>query len=207
MKDNQLVVHTSGQSTLDCDPVLKDYIQHNITEIKNYKDYCELYFKNEIEHIELFQQVPGFIDATQNKVSYHFDLGVIENQDVGAIIKDVNKCLQTENKNIVDLDETYYKLLNNILSVGEMHSSFIELILSILYVGYDNEIIRYQLKRGVPIEITKKYSIKEAHNFISPVLSLLYEPNVHSIRKYYENLIEDNKYYVSIYEKIWMDLV
>jgi hypothetical protein len=147
------------------------------------------------------------MDINENKVSFHFDLGLIENCDVGSVIKEVNKCLQTENKDIIALDETYYKLLSNILTVGEIYSSFIELILSILYVGYDNEIIRYQIKKNLPIKVEKKFSVREAHNFISPVLSLLYEPNIHSIKKYYEYLIQKNQYYVSIYEKIWMDMI
>jgi hypothetical protein len=91
--------------------------------------------------------------------------------------------------------------------VGDVYSSFIELILSILYVGYDNEIIRYQIKNGLPIQITKKYSVKEAHNFLSPVLSLLYEPNTHSIKRYYDNLIQKNEHVVSVYERIWLDMI
>lgn len=198
---------TSGQATLDCDKTLQAYIQQNLIKINNYEEHCELIFKDEIQHRETFKTIPGFMEFTETSVSYHFNLGIIKNQDIGAIIKEVDSCVQTENKNIVPIKDTYYKLVNNILSVGDIHSTFIELILSILYVGYDNEIIRYQLGRGVPIEITKKYSIKEAHNFISPILSLLYQPNVHSIKKYYDSLIESNSYYVSIYEKIWMDLM
>lgn len=202
-------VHTSGSSTLSFDPQLKEFIQENLIEIKNYDDYCELYFRDEIKHVDILQEIPGFIGIDKNKVSFHFDLGIIENQDVGAIIKDVNKCLLTElkSKGINDIDDTYYKLIENITSVGDMYSSFIELVLSILYVDRYNEIIRYQIKNGSNPEIYKKYSIKEAHNFISPILSLLYEPNIHSIKKYYDNMILENKYCVSIYEKIWMDLV
>lgn len=176
-------------------------------KIENHFDHCKLIFIDTLQHLELFREITGFLDYGENYVKFHFDLGIIENKDVGAIIKEIKNCLQTENKNIVSPDDTYYKLISNILSVGDIYSSFIELILSILYVGHDNKIIRYQLKEKLPLKIEKKFSVKEAHNFISPVLSLLYEPNIHSIKKYYNHLIKQDSYLVSIYEKIWMDLI
>jgi len=140
-------------------------------------------------------------------VTYSYNIGLVENLDVGHIIKVVNKCLQTENSNIKPIAETYDILMSNILSVGEIYSSFIELILSILYVDNNDEIIRYQIKNKKPVTISKKYSIKEVHRILSPVLSLLYVPNTHSIKKYYESVLDKPNYTVSIYEKIWLDIL
>ena len=144
---------------------------------------------------------------TLSSVTYHYDIGIVENLDVGAVIKTVNKCLQTENSNIRPITETYETLMTNILSVGEIYSTFIELILSILYVDNNDTIIRYQIKNKKKIEIKKKYSIKEVHKVLSPVLSLLYVPNTHSIKKYYESVLDKKTYLVSIYERIWLDII
>jgi hypothetical protein len=109
--------------------------------------------------------------------------------------------------NIQPISETYETLMMSILSVGEIYSSFIELILSILYVDKDNTIIRYQIKNNKAVEIVKKFSIREVHRILSPVLSLLYVPNTHSIKKYYDSVLDKENYIVSIYEKIWLDVI
>ncbi len=204
MKNNRLSVHDSGSATLELKPELKSFIQNNIIDIKNFEDYCSISFNN-IKSIPFdIYDVPGFIGIENDSVKFHFDLGIIENHDVGTVIKVVKEALQTENDNIKPINETYEEFISSILSIGEIYSSFIELMLSILYVDKEKKIIRYQIKDGKNIEIDKKYNIKTVHSILSPVLSLLYEPNIKSIKKYYQSL-ENDSCKVSIYEKIWLD--
>jgi hypothetical protein len=180
-----------------------------LIDIKNSTLNTTLIFNKPLnqELIQILEEIPGFESITLNSVTYDYNIGIVENLDVGAVIKAVNKCLQTENTNIRPVNETYEILMTNILSVGEIYSTFIELILSILYVDNNNTIIRYQISKNKKIEIKKKYSIKEIHRILSPVLSLLYVPNTHSIKKYYESVLDQQTYIVSIYEKIWIDII
>lgn len=201
--------HTSGSATLEIDNDLKNFIQEYLVDINNTPVTTTLTFSKDIpdDQVLILSLIMGYEGHTANTVTYNYNTGIIDNLDVGAIIKTVNKCLQTENSNIKTPEETYDVFMSSILSVGEIYSSFIELILSILYVDEDNEIIRYQLKNNKPISIKKKYSIKEVHKILSPVLSLLYVPNRHTIKKYYESVLDKENYIVSIYEKIWLDVI
>jgi hypothetical protein len=201
--------HSSGSATLAIDIDLKDFIEEYLESIVNTDVNSTLTFKKDIpiNLVEVLQAIPGYYAVTNNTVVFNYDVGIIDNLDVGAIIKTVYKCLQTENVNIQPISETYETLMMSILSVGEIYSSFIELILSILYVDKDNTIIRYQIKNNKAVEIVKKFSIREVHRILSPVLSLLYVPNTHSIKKYYDSVLDKENYIVSIYEKIWLDVI
>lgn len=201
--------HTSGSCTLKVEPKLKYFIQHHLIKITNKDDISStLTFDTNIpsDIIEIVKEIPGFVDIDNNDILFN-NLYDVENEDVTKIIKEVNNLLNTETeKELVPLNETYNRLVNNILDVGFVYSSFVEVVLANCYVNKNNVIIRYAFcDPNEDNNIHKKYSIKLIHNLVeSGILSFLYEPNNQSLTKTYDKFDKINEDKITIFEKIWL---
>jgi len=198
--------HTSGSSTLTINNKLKNYIREHLIDIILDKNFCTLIFNENIdeEYSEIISSVPGCIQLYANTCQFDYIYN-IENEDVGKVIKDLKNCLLTEKGDVTCTLQTYNKLIESILSVGNIFSSFIEIILCNLYTNNKNKIIRYQLRDNDILEITKKYSVYHIHSLLSPTLNLLYKPNLNTISEYYNTVVK-NCHKPSIFEKIWLDI-
>lgn len=142
-------------------------------------------------------------NITYNKVYFENKEGV-ENKDVTAVMKDLNNLLKTEKQDIKPVQESYNEFIKNILQLNIIYSVFIEIIFCNLYVNKNSEILRYALNDNGDTNITKKFGIKQVHTNLSPILSLLYQPNAKSILKI-KNLDSKTNENFSIFEKIWLD--
>lgn len=200
--------HNSGSSTLSINPKLEKYIQDHLVDFQVLEDKCNLIFDSEIEpDIQtILQSIPGHFLTIGNSSSFEYIYN-IENEDVGKVIRELKTCLLTEKiKHITPINETYNQLIKSILSVGDIFSTFIEIVLCNLYTNSNDKIIRYQLKDGENIQISKKYSVYHIHSLLSPTLNLLYKPNLKTISEYYNTNIMKEGYKPSIFERIWLNI-
>jgi hypothetical protein len=198
--------HTSGSSTLAVNNKLKNYIRSHLVDIELQELSCKLIFDDVIpdEFIEIINTIPGFQQVHENICEFDYIYNV-ENEDVGKVIKELKNCLLTEKGDVICTLDTYNRLIESILSVGNIFSSFIEIILCNLYTNNKNKIIRYQLRDNEILEISKKYSVYHIHSLLSPTLNLLYKPNLNTISEYYNTIVKNN-HKPSIFEKIWLDI-
>lgn len=201
--------HTSGSASLTLNPKIKKFIQTHIKDIDVTHDAkilitFDVDIPNEI--INDIQEEPRFkyvrIDSPTELV---FDKYTekLKNEDVGYIINKVNKILSTQTKkDLIPIDKAYEELILSLYEISDIHSVFVELLLSNCYVNKDDIVIRYALNKGGDTKIVKKYNIKILHKIQSKVLSLIFEPNTGSILNYYSNnSAEVNN--PTIFEKIW----
>jgi len=205
--------HTSGSATLPVDKKLKEFIKVHLTDIEQDKlnDSFMLYFDKDLteELMTTLSEIPGYANLTARKVIFN-NLYNVENNDVTAVIKAVNQLLNTENeKEVLPPNETYAKLIDYIINVGFVYSSFVEAVLANCYVNKNGVVLRYAY--ADPSEnnkIHKKYSIKKIHTLIdSGILSFLYEPNNQSLTKTYDKFDKIDMDKITIFEKIWMGKV
>jgi hypothetical protein len=200
--------HNSGSSTLSINSKLEKYIRDHLTDFQLLNDKCNLIFNTEIDYdIQIIlQAIPGHLLTVGNCSSFGY-IYDIENEDVGKVIRELKTCLLTEKiKHITPINETYDQLVRSILSVGDIFSTFIEIVLCNLYTNDKDKIIRYQLKDGEKVQIDKKYSVYHIHSLLSPTLNLLYKPNLKTISEYYNATIAKEGYKSSIFEKIWLNI-
>ena len=200
--------HTSGSSTLSINDKLKEYIRYHLVNINLSNNNFELMFDENIptEIIDILIDIPGYVKHSGTICSFDYIYDV-QNEDIGKVIKDLKNCLLTEKtKNITPIEATYEQLISSILSVGDIFSTFIEIVLCNLYTNNENKVVRYQLKDGEEVKITKKYSVYHVHSILSPTLNLLYKPNLKTISKYYNDTVVKDNYKPSIFEKIWLDI-
>jgi hypothetical protein len=196
--------HTAGSATLDMDKDVKKFISDNLDDIVNYDDYSEFIFKKKIpsELQDKFEKIQGFSYYISDKIIRYNNVEGVENEDVAKVIKEVNELLNTQKD--PDIIHVYSNLIRNILSVGDIYSSFVEVILCNLFVDKNDKVIRYCLRDGDDFTIDKKYNIKTVHNILSETLSVLYQPNYVTIQKLH-NKLQNNSSGVSIFERIWSD--
>jgi hypothetical protein len=200
--------HTSGACTLKIDDSIKNFIQKNLLEIDNnsYTNQFVLKFKNKT--IEDFENIIGFNKKIDDYTLLFDNVLDVPNEDISKTIIEVNDLMKTELKDKINSPiDTYDKLISNILDVGFIYSTFVELVLANSYVDEDEQILRYAYPNNT--NITKKYNIKKLHSLVeSGILSFLYEPNANSLTNNYEvfsKIDSLDKDKLTIFEKIWLD--
>ena len=204
--------HTSGSATLTLDKELKDFIQTNVHDINiNDLGYIEIEFKVDIPEtiVDKFKEEPRFKFVCQtaiNRLTFETYNEKLENEDVGIIIKRVNRILATQTgKALIPVNIAYEDLILALYEVSDIFSVFVELLLTNCYVNKDEKLIRYALNNGEDAIIHKKYSTKMLHKIQSKALSLIFEPNKRSILNYYDssNCSHSEVKSPTIFESIW----
>jgi hypothetical protein len=214
--------HTSGSCNIDVNNEFVDFIKNHLVDIKiiknTYENINKLIFnidipKNIINIISNFSkyEIPiknSIYNYPSNEIRFKNLEDTIPNSDVILKLKTLNKLLETENNNINPINYTYSKLIENILSTGQIHSSFVEITLCNLYICKSDKILRYELITNSNPIIIKKYNIRRLHEKISKILGLLYEPNKDTILKIGKNI---NSLYTNnitnIFEQLWLGII
>lgn len=207
--------HTSGSCSIEIDPKIVNYIEKHLIDIEYTEDseHVMLVFNNKIPYdiISKFSKLEGYQGHDWNRIIFSNDISYYEiiNPDVGKTVKTMAKILNTE-RVPRPIEESYKIFMTNIMNVGNIYSSFIEVVLCNLYECESGRIYRYELKHhletGDPIsEIAYKYNIKKLFKKISKVLGLLYEPNKSTIQAIssLDKLSYEAK---GIYEQLWLGL-
>lgn len=204
--------HTSGSATIEVNPDILAYIKENLTDIETIDNEIYLIFNSIIPDniLELFKSIEqfSFISKDSDRVLKFKQIDhKINNEDVGKIIKKMNKILSTQlfKNTIMPIDHAYYESIDAIHRISNLYSVFIELLFANTYVNKNSKIIRYAIRDKEDITPFKKYNIKQLHMLQSKTLSLLYEPNRSTILKYKDRpLIEKDSHKArTVFERIW----
>jgi len=187
--------HTSGSSDLPTNQLVIDIIKNKLKDIVNTDDSCEILFEPSLmdNEIEILKTIKGFekfnhtidqFDKNETRVTY-INLYNVINRDVTETIKEVKKLTQSQMAaHLMPIDVVYRKFIMNALSVGQIYSTFVEIVLCNMYITKDNEIWRMALQKDINSIPIKKLNVKILHTVVSKLLGLLYEPNEKSICKF-----------------------
>lgn len=202
--------HSSGSCSLETNPAIVKIIYNCLEDIIEDKerDLSILMFNRELFTSEIteFQNIPGYVDQilVNSKTQLRYiNLYNVINQDVTIIIKKINNLLKKEVKNIIPIDETYSNFINYVLSVGDVYSIFIEIILCNMYLTKDEQIMRYALQNNSAVQPHFKLGVKQLNKIVSKLLGLLYEPNEITISRYADSNINIPIKSDTIFEKFW----
>ncbi len=210
--------HTSGSCNISVNNKFITFIEKHLIDIKQTEDTNILVFDIEIPKkiiniVSTFQKyhilIKDFYNHPKNEIHFGNIIDTIQNFDVISKLKTLNKLLETEIKNINSIQYTYSKLITNILSTGQIYSSFVEITLCNLYICESNKIFRYELIKNKNPIIIKKYNIRRLHEKISKILGLLYEPNKETILKIGQNMtsLKITNNITNIFEQLWLGII
>lgn len=123
---------------------------------------------------------------------------ILKNEDVGAIlnrlIRNISK--NAEPENAIPVEELFISTLSEILDAGIMYSSYIELLISMLYYDENNTILRYSnvsMQDGIIDPVYKQVSMDNVLNMVNPKLVLFYDLNKEYIKNIYSNTKNKNQ--------------
>ena len=200
------VFHTSGSAELKIDKLIKDFLQRNLYDIKYNNNQLILYCKN-IKDIpkENFKNLKEYENIVNNKIILNKNKENIKNKDMIALLTQIKNVLK-RSENVSKKPQEYYnELMELILSVGTIYSSFVEMLFANIFL-VDVEKRRFW-RYFQDEDIKLKLGDKNVAKFISNLLGLLYEPNKNSIENMeetFKNIVFDPKKH-SIHERIWLN--
>jgi len=181
----------------------------DIIQLPN-ENSCFLIFNRILTQSEIDELIviPGFIKNIDMGMKTHItysNLYNVVNQDVSIIIKNINALLKMEvnGKTITPIENTYLDFMKYISSIGNVYSTFIEIILCNMYLTKDDQILRYALSKNISVKPDTKLGVKQLNKIISKLLGLLYEPNEITISRYADTTVNIPKKRDTIFEKFW----
>ncbi len=205
------VFHTSGASDLNTYPEIILYMREYLRDIEIHGDNIYLYF-NEGKIPKKIKKIPGFKSIKKNFIHFKAYKKQVYNNDTISTVNSIKNILKTNKKVIKKPDDYYIELIELLLSVGNIYSTYIEMMLAHMFVTNKE---KKELWRYNPNDkIVLKLSDKTLATFISPLLGLLYQPNKNSIANISLDEMEQflNKTEtidaskLSIYERIFLGL-
>ena len=102
------------------------------------------------------------------------------------------------------LERSYNQQIHNLLGLGNIYSTFVELTMCNSYIT-DDQILRYYVADNNQIpKRMKRLNVKNLHSLTGSILSLLYVPNETSILNIAKNGLGNSANENSIYENIWL---
>lgn len=209
--------HTSGSCTLETDPEIVNFLYKNLVNIEKYDGYSHIVLSNPVPEslkdkfrkvgIDSNNKIPTFNNLINNDHTLVFDnIYNVKNHDVTDTIDNIKEILNKERGNVTPVEETYQNYIHEVLKVGDIYSSFVEVVLCNMYLTKEGELLRYALKKNINAIPYQKLSIKRICTIVSKLLSLLFEPNTSSIGRFSpqnDNKIPDQM--DTIFEKLWVD--
>lgn len=194
--------HESGSANLGKNDIINECIKNHLIDIQETNHDITLKFNSSILPIDEFKKVIGFKEQKDNYITYNKINDEIINLDAVETINDVNMILRKQN-NITESPNKYYeKLINAILTVGEIYSSYVEMVLAHLFIVDGEEFWRYNYNKP----IIYKTSDKAVASKISPLLGFLYQPNKQTINNFDDDFIDviSSKKQLTLHEKIFL---
>jgi hypothetical protein len=167
-----------------------DLISVHLFDIINCDTYSDLILNTVLssDQLELFQNINGFQShlISDDKTSLRFNnIFNTKNKDVTAVIQEMKKLTQSQiGTKLMPIEDVYNRFITNALSVGQIYSTYVEIVLCNMYITKQNEIFRYALQNNINVVPFKKLNIMKLHTVVSKLLGLLYEPNSKSISEF-----------------------
>ena len=155
---------------------------------------------------EELKQIRGYLSIESNLVKYTKLSEQVVNNDVLATVIRV-KDLTKKCDNVTQTPSDYYHdLMGCILEVGDIYSSFVELVLAHMFMTGPDEFWRYNQNKT----ITVKLSDKTVAAKISPLLGFTFTPNRITINEIDEDMMDVSSIDPSklcFHEKVFLNML
>ena len=207
--------HTSGSSNYTFSNELLKFIEEHLVDIENDSAKFKLFFGIPVPNKIIKELVGSFADKKDyelyvkirdNAKTLEFsNISTFENHDVTKVLNTVNGNLNNFNRaDFSVLERSYNQQIHNLLGLGNIYSTFIELTMCNSYIA-DDQILRYyvDVNNRIPKRM-KRLNVKNLHSLTGSILSLLYVPNETSILNIAKNRLGNPANENSIYENIWL---
>jgi len=207
--------HSSGSSSYTFTKSLLEFIRDHLKDVINNQYKFTLVFDLPVptrftkEMVKSFSNTEHYQDQViikENGLQLEFfECLEYENQDVTRILNQVNDSLKVKHKvGYSDIISTYSEQIRNILTLGDIYSTFVEITMCNAYTGVDElKPVRYIIRdsKKVPELVTRR-NIQALHEMSSSTLSLLYLPNKNTIMNMsgQSRIAADTP---SVFEEIW----
>ena len=168
---------TSGSSELDLDKNVSEFMKNYLTNIEDDGHLITLEFNN-YEIPDDFRNIQGYLSTEKNKVKYTKLSEPVVNNDVLATVIHV-KDLMKKSDSPLTPHEYYTDLMKCILEVGDLYSSFVELVLTHMLMVSPTEFWRYNQDKPVTLKLSEKTVAAKVSN----LLAFLYQPNSISLKE------------------------
>jgi len=187
--------HSSGSASYIFSRELKDFTEKYLLDVLNNQYKFTLVFEVPVPQLLVKELVASFnnddddylnhVTVTNNgKELEFFECLEYENQDVTKVLGQVNNNLKVKHRvSFSDIESTYGVQIRNILSLGDIFSTFIEISMCNAYTGTKElKPVRYIIRDTMKIpELITRRNIQSLHEMSSSTLSLLYLPNKNTI--------------------------
>ncbi len=204
--------HESGRANLPTnDNIIKFFEEHLVdveSVIDNDQENTILTFDcNQFpdELINSHMYIYGLKDIKTNQLIYGEDNAIADNKDVISVVESIKNILK-QGEVSTPVVSYYIDLMTAILEVGNIYSSFVEILFCNMFlVDKDNKIFWRYRQDLTP---TFKLGDKMMAAYISSRIGLLYQPNKNTIEQAdLEELDEIDLENLTIYEKIFLGRV
>lgn len=196
--------HTSGSSELDLDKTVSDFMKNCLVDIEDDGHLISLKFNTD-DIPDNIRNIKGYLSTEGEVVKFTKITEPVVNNDVLATVIRVKELMRKDDKVVMTPTDYYKDLTSCILEVGDIYSSFIELVLAHMFMTGPNEFWRYNQEKT----ITLKLSEKTVASKVSNLLGFLFQPNSISLKEIEPSQINDLKSInldkLCIHEKIFLN--
>ena len=196
--------HESGSAQLTIDKNLKDFVKEHLIDIESEPSTNSVVLVFDTTELpEDFNKYNNFQITAGNKIYFINSLEQKQNNDPIEALRNIKIILRVGKTNIKTPQEYYDLLMTQVLSVGAPYSSFVELLLTNMFLTDEINNILWRYDQTSPIKI--KLGDKTLASKTSPLLNLLYQQNQKTINNidYLDQYLNSNQ--LTIYEKLFLE--
>lgn len=196
--------HESGSAQINIDKNLKIFVRDHLTDIDYISEKGQIFLVFDTEDIpEEFKKYSSWIETKRNQVYFVDSLEQQQNNDPIEALRNVKLILRVGKNNIKKPNEYYDLLIKQVLTVGAPYTSFVELLLTNMFLTDKKTSMLWRYDQSKPIKI--KLGDKTLANKTSPLLGLLYQQNQTTINdiEILDQYIENDR--LTIYEKMFLE--
>lgn len=170
---------TSGSCELDLDKTVCKFIKDYLVDIHDNGKMITLTFSNDNIPNEI-RNIKGYLSTEKNLVKFTKLSERVVNNDVLSTVIQVKELMKKCNgSELMTPSEYYANLMKCILEVGNLYSSFVEMVLAHMFMVSPTEFWRYNQDKSVVVKLSEKTIASK----ISSLLGFLYQPNSHSVKE------------------------
>lgn len=165
--------HTSGSCELDLDKTVCKFIKDCLIDIIDDGKLITLKFNTDDIPDEI-RNIRGYLSTEKNLVKFTKLSEQVVNNDVLATVNRVKSLMRKcSGSDLLTPSEYYKDLMSCILEVGNIYSSFVEMVLAHMFMVSPTEFWRYNQDKSVVVKLSEKTIASK----ISPLLGFAFQPN------------------------------
>ena len=195
---------TSGSSELDLDKNVSEFMKNYLVDIEDDGHLITLKF-NVDDIPDDFRNIGGYLSTEGSLVKFTKISEPGVNNDVLSSVIRVKELMKKDDKVIMTPTDYYSDLMKCILEVGELYSSFVELVLAHMFMTGPSDFWRYNQDQPVVLKLSEKTVAAK----ISSLLGFLFAPNSISLKEIdpeeFSALDSLDPEKLSIHEKIFLN--